>query len=349
MRVLKVILLFFLATPGLAELSRSDLDKLSSEKIIEYARMGEAEAQYWLGIAIYMGAISNWQSYGDHLTWMEMAAEQGHELAMSHIAKTYYNSDDSKLVSKSIDNLKRLAAKNWPEAHYKLWWHYKDNPVLGKFHLEKAAEAKLGKALAKLGYFKFLGIEPFPKEKSVGLELMHQSLNGSKSRFYDASSKIFWKCNTITDLNKIYSGTTDFFGNGFENRLKQIEILKLGVVNQCPVPMFEYSVLLREQEPTNDSLALNLLLELNNLGEYFEGWVQIGIAELVIKEGDIDSAKKFVALALKLPNSISGSKDDIIFSTIKIGEFETPYGIGAQICHRKKVEIEQCKDFILGN
>ena len=61
MRILKFILLFFLATPGFADLSRSDLDNLSSEKIIEYARMGEAEAQYWLGIAIYKGAISNFQ------------------------------------------------------------------------------------------------------------------------------------------------------------------------------------------------------------------------------------------------------------------------------------------------
>ena len=66
------------------------LSAQSIDEYFEFAKQGDAEAQYALGTC-YETGYGVTQSYADAVVWYQKAAEQGNAKAQSNLGYCYYN------------------------------------------------------------------------------------------------------------------------------------------------------------------------------------------------------------------------------------------------------------------
>ena len=109
------------SSPTKAQVTAQELLRLPTGRIVELARMGEPEAQYWVGRALQTGAIQMPNSSFESIAqWFISAADQGHEEAIFHFFdnELYYPKDRRAVA---LQLLNTLAVQGSGRAYYNLW------------------------------------------------------------------------------------------------------------------------------------------------------------------------------------------------------------------------------------
>lgn len=337
------VLLVFQSHSVCADLSEDDLKLMPATKIIEFAKMGDPIAQYWLGDAIYNGAIDNWRDLGFPIEWWEKAANQNHIIAAykAGFAHLYRSISPTKDEGKGLIYLQKAANADLPEAHWALYRKFlNDDKILAYYHLKQAASLGLSEGLSYLATLKIHGTQNGLIEKDVeaAITLYHQSLDARQNQFSYSEDIDSLFCNTITDLNKIYSGE-EVYSQGYKNPIKNIEILEKGVARNCNLAMLQLSEILYLGADTERDVerAYAIAYSAYSLGgpsNPLRDLLGFNLAKMSVSLGDTLNAKKFISEVLE----IGGFWAETALNSNEIG---------SKICKVENVNPAECKAFLM--
>ena len=130
------------------------------EGFSEYAKMGNATAQYYLGKMYYLGeCVGVFQDYAIAAEWYRKSAEQGNAEAQYSLGSMYENGEGvSKDLDKAVEWYRKSAEQGYADAQYNLGIMYEKGKGVSQDYVKavewyrKSAEQGKADAQCNLGY-----------------------------------------------------------------------------------------------------------------------------------------------------------------------------------------------------
>ena len=130
------------------------------EGFSEYAKMGNATAQYYLGKMYYLGeCVGVFQDYAIAAEWYRKSAEQGNAEAQYSLGSMYENGEGvSKDLDKAVEWYRKSAEQGYADAQYNLGIMYEKGKGVSQDYVKavewyrKSAEQGKATAQGQLGY-----------------------------------------------------------------------------------------------------------------------------------------------------------------------------------------------------
>lgn len=339
-----------------AQVTAEDLLTLQTERIVELAKMGEPEAQYWVGKAIASGAIQlPGASLTSSVSWMIAAADQGHENAAFHFFENAYLYPAERR-SVALRLLQPIAARGSGRAHYLLWYHADYRPDHSE-HLLQAVELGYRPAVMRLGAILSLGsFGSFEWDLHRSISLLQTALSMPREPETSPQSYHTDFCLAQDRLRLIFSGQ---IVSSVEDRSIQdtsamdpsaaIKVLQDGADYGCPLLTLQLAERYWDGEgvpqdtETAERLAQQVLASIEET-DFLYPWVNLLLVETLTDLGRFEDAIRHVQ-NLK----VHGGQNEFDRSFLTHGETDSLlgiYGPGAQICRAKDIPLEECKKYI---
>lgn len=307
---LLIVSSMFMTFPAHAELSRNDLLSMPRERIVEYARFGDPEAQYWVANAIYAGIIQSPRADYKFHDWLREAAEQGHEEAAFDFHRASRNNDDLKPDARRY--LELLAANNSGRANFLLYRAAYGNPDEIRLpYLLAAVETSYRQALieyAQGGLMRaYWGVQ---RDLQASEAMLHEALAIPRQDHETVDDYIaHGSCQIYMYLDEIYSGRVsyrDSYGSGSELKIDSslkndqalVETLHAAANLSCPTALWKLASLYLDGEIVERNLPMAAALSLKVLEDedafYAHDSASYYYIRASIAMGNFDAAAKYI-------------------------------------------------------
>lgn len=345
-----------------ADLSADDLKLMNKERIFDYAIMGDAEAQYWTGNAIFKGLADSPQSGMEVEDWYKLAALQGHEgaaEALHRYAKLQYSEE---LITEAIDIIHSLAniGGGSPRMHYILANYYwfeapKDRENISKriYHLIKAADLGHAKAKGELAWYLIKSSNLISRDLLLAEKYLIEAASRPIEKGEDYSEYKRSLCDTLHELEEIYKGQASYRENGkriedksLKDDTKYLEILQTGSELKCLIAMnslmHEYGRmgLLDYNSKKIIELASYIIAAENPNFRIFSAGAGLSAIEAHVEDKNFETALSFVKYVLP----------DQFWSKHLYDPTQNPSwggrGVGSKLCAFSKVSEEDCHNYL---
>ena len=338
--------------------SLDEIKLLPPDRITELAKMGNPDAQYWLGELIYNGAISNWQDLMPlMMPYWEDAMRQGHAMATYRLLEWVRGGavpdDMAKLKSSEIKlYLSKLANAGEAKANMILFRDTLSDFVNKRNTsgetdnlLERTADKylirayEIGSRDAAYRYAIMLsyGSISIPQDHSLAVTIFEEAyaMEPDEPKRDDGSLS----CSILIILSDYYGGQFLVDGENYSGEADDasyLHTLSKSVKDSCPILMFRYSTYLMENGEADD---------------YFDAYL-VALDALDIAKADHLATDYMYdllgTLALKLNEPLKAKEH---FSKMKDEQyiewlFNEYLGGGLKLCSALDVSKNECRAFI---
>ncbi len=338
------------SSPTRAQVTAEDLLSLPTDRIVELARMGEPEAQYWVGRALESRAIQMPNTSRESIAqWFMRAADQGHEEAIYHFFNNaYYYPEGRRAVALQLLNM--IAVRGSGRAYYELWGGaVTPNPN----HLLEAARLEYRPAILQLGgalKFSDFGSERWDLERAV--TLLQAGIAMPREPETSPDSYFNQVCNAYYDLWRIFSGelTSNVRDRSIEDISNidpsaAVDVLIRGSDFGCPLMTLNLARLYRDGEGVEqdfrvaERLARQLFAALEE-SDIIYAAANFLLVEILVAQEAFEEAKEYVTnLSLRDDYGVDRSLL-VLFSN---GRY---FGVGIPICSADGVSPDACQDYL---
>jgi hypothetical protein len=339
-----------------ADLSADDLKLMNKERIFDYAIMGDAEAQYWTGNAIFKGLADSPKSGMEVEDWYKLAAQQGHKGAAKMFLKIAKYRDREDLVSEAIDIIHSLANMGGgsSEMHYTLsdyYWRYDRSKQV--HHLKKAVDLGHAKAKGRLAIF-LIYSDLISRDLLLAEKYLIEAASRPIENGEDYSEYKRSVCNTLYELKQIYSGEASYKENGkwikdksLKDDTKYLENLQTGSELRCLTSMhslmdeYEKDGLLGYNGKKIIELASDIIAaESLSYSLAFTPIAGLSAIKAHVEDKNFEAALSFVKYVLPDQN----------WSKHLYDPTQNPSwggrGVGSKLCAFSKVSEEDCHNYL---
>ena len=278
------ILIFTLNISVANSKSLEEVKLIPPDRLLELAKMGNPDAQYWLGELIHNGAIPNWQDLKPlMLPLWEDARKQGHALAtyrlFEYINGSLFPDEQAKLKMPELKlYLNKLANAGEAKANLILFRETvsefvdkrnatgePDNLLGAKAdrYLLRAYELGSRNAAARYSVSLSYGSTLIAQDHSLAVKVLEEAYAMKPDEEHDSDNA--QTCNILAKLADYYNG--EFFDgsgedySGEANDDSHFHTLSRGVKDSCEVLMFNYSKYLLENGKEEDFLDAYLVAQ----------------------------------------------------------------------------------------
>lgn len=344
--------------PAIVAADDDSVESMNELRLVQEANLGNIDAQYRLAKLVYVGGISNWQSY-DYKNLIREIALQGHEYA----TYDFFRIEEQKCIDlnrKELDSfencfsevrslLVNLANQNKAHANYLLSW------ILSKEALESGSDLKRRMQREYIFRSSDLGSRSgmetaahiiLYEDPERSIQLFEQALEQKADYGQDAEGYGAQTCNILYTLDQLYSGeqrrVVDDVVENYTDLMdvdERLRVLEYGRRKSCPLLMqnlADYYFSSEDPDYLEIYMILTEVMQIYENRSYFFGgtdFIQLRLARSAIALNDPTVAKRHF-------NNI---KDEDLRESL-FGR----YGEAQSFCFSQGVNSEDCVRFIEG-
>lgn len=350
------------ANPSRAQVTAEQLLTLPTDRIVELAMIGDPEAQFWVGNAVYTGVLRSPRPYYESHDWFLAAAEQGHIEAtfkISDMARHYH-----ELRSEAVALLLPLARSGSGRAHYHLFNQYArlEQRLLANHHLKQAADLMYRPAMLNYG-IRLAKSDQSEEPRNIvrAAEMLNAAVRLSPAPDEMENNEAFLgTCNAYTDLIDIYSGELSYFEDGqhfssdttLQDPAREIEMLEAAADFGCVLESLLFAQRLFEGDGVEQNTEkAAFLIEYVLISDGPDGvlypWATFFAVEVKLALGDFDGAREHI---LNLPPQDEGqfyARENLVSRATTSG-LVLFYGPALPFCLHHGIASIDCRDFVVG-
>lgn len=338
------------SSPTRAQVTAEDLLSLPTDRIVELARMGEPEAQYWVGRALESRAIQMPNTSLESIAqWFMRAADQGHEEAIYHFFdNAYYYPEGRRAVALQL--LNTIAVRGSGRAYYEL---FEGAETPNPNHLLEAARLEYRPAILRLGAalkFADFGSEKWDLERAV--TLLQRGIAMPREPETSPETYSLQICNSYYDLWRIFSGelTSNVRDRSIEDISNidpsaAVDVLERGTDFGCPLMTLNLARLYRDGEEVEqdfrvaERLARQFFATLEE-SDILYATANFLLVEILVAQEAFEEAKEYVT-NLSLHDNVDAHRGHLVQSYN--GRY---FGVGIPICSADGVSPDACQDYL---